>query len=59
MVPVLFAADRTWNMSVWFEGTIAIPIFLVAMLVLLPFAKGGVIGFAWAMGVTRSQSTDR
>ena len=54
MVPVLFAADRTWNMSVWFEGMIAIPIFLVAMLVLLPFAKGGVIGFAWAMGVTRS-----
>ena len=59
MVPILFTADRTWDMSVWFEGAIAIPIFLVAMLVLLPFVKGGVIGFAWAMGVTRSQSADR
>ena len=55
MVPILFAADRAWDMSVWLEAGLAIPIFLVATLVLLPFAKGGVIGFAWAYGVIRGQ----
>ncbi len=55
MVPLLFVADRTWTMSVLFESALAIPIFLVATLALLPYAKGGVIGFAWAFGVTRKQ----
>jgi uncharacterized protein (DUF983 family) len=54
MVPILIVADRTWDMSVWFEGAVALPIFLLATLALLPFAKGGVIGFAWAFGVTRN-----
>ncbi len=54
MVPLLFAADRTWDMSVGLEMGIALPLFLIAMLVLLPFAKGAVIGFAWARGVTRN-----
>ncbi len=52
MVPVLIIADRTWAMSSLFEGAVAIPIFLLAMLALLPFAKGAVIGFPWAVGVT-------
>jgi uncharacterized protein (DUF983 family) len=56
MVPLLFLADRTWKMSVWFEWAVAIPIFSLATLTLLPFAKGGVIGFAWAFGVTRSRT---
>lgn len=55
LVPFLFVADRTWDMSVGFEAAIALPIFVVATLALLPFAKGGVIGFAWAFGVTRTQ----
>ena len=54
MVPALFLADRTWAMSAWFEGAVAIPIFLLATLALLPFAKGAVIGFSWAVGVTRN-----
>ena len=53
MVPILIIVDRTWDMSVWLEGALALPIFSVATLALLPFAKGGVIGFAWAYGVTR------
>ena len=56
MVPFLIYADRSWVMSIWFEGALAIPTFLIAMLALLPFTKGGVIGFAWAMGVTRGGS---
>jgi len=54
MVPILFAADRTWDMSVGFEMALALPLFLMATLLLLPFAKGAVIGFAWARGVTRN-----
>ena len=54
MVPILFAVDRTWDMSVSFEMTLALPLFLIATLVLLPFAKGAVIGFAWARGVIRN-----
>ena len=59
MVPVLFLADRAWEMSVWFEGAVAIPIFSLATLALLPFAKGGVIGLAWAFGVKRSATPSR
>ena len=58
LVPLLFAADRAWNMSVWTEGALALPIFLAATLAILPFAKGGVIGFAWAFGVTRKPPAD-
>jgi uncharacterized protein (DUF983 family) len=53
MVPLLFVADRTWDMSVWFEAAWALPLFLIVTLAVLPYAKGGVIGFAWAFGVTR------
>jgi uncharacterized protein (DUF983 family) len=55
LIPILIVADRTWDMTVWFEAAIALPIFLATTLALLPFAKGGVIGFAWAFGVTRKQ----
>jgi uncharacterized protein (DUF983 family) len=53
MVPFLILADRAWQVSVGLEMLIAIPIFLAATMALLPFAKGGVIGFAWAFGVMR------
>jgi uncharacterized protein (DUF983 family) len=53
LVPILFAADRTWDMSVTFETAMALPIFLISTLIILPFVKGAVIGFAWARDVTR------
>ena len=54
MVPILVVADRTWDMSVGLEAALALPVFLVVTLLVLPFAKGAVIGFAWARGVTRN-----
>jgi uncharacterized protein (DUF983 family) len=54
MVPILFAVDRTWDMAIGWEMALAVPIFAIATLALLPFTKGGVIGFAWARGVVRS-----
>jgi uncharacterized protein (DUF983 family) len=56
MIPLLIMADRSWQMSVGMEMAVAIPIFLVATLLLLPFVKGMVIGFAWARGVVRNPS---
>ena len=57
MVPILFMADRTWDMSVAFEMAVALPLFLIATLLVLPFAKGAVIGFACARGVTRNPAS--
>jgi uncharacterized protein (DUF983 family) len=54
MIPILILVDRAWQASVAVEMEVAIPIFLVATLLLLPFAKGGVIGVAWAFGVVRN-----
>jgi uncharacterized protein (DUF983 family) len=54
LIPVLILADRSWQMSVAVEMAVAIPIFLLATVALLPFAKGGVIGVAWAFGVVRN-----
>jgi uncharacterized protein (DUF983 family) len=58
VMPLFIYADRTWEMSVWFEAAVAIPIFIVITLAVLPFAKGSVIGFAWAFGVTRKTNQD-
>ena len=54
MIPLLVLADRSWQMSVAVEMAIAIPVFAIATLALLPFVKGAVIGFAWARGVVRN-----
>jgi uncharacterized protein (DUF983 family) len=58
LVPPLLFADHYLNPSVWAEGAVALPMFAAATLALLPFAKGGVIGFAWAFGVTRKQDAE-
>jgi uncharacterized protein (DUF983 family) len=54
MIPILVLADRAWQLSVGLEMAVAIPIFLAATLVVLPFAKGAVIGFACSRGVVRN-----
>src|SRR4051812_34300544 len=48
MVPILLLADRAWSASMALEMALALPLFAIATLLLLPFAKGGVIGFAWS-----------
>ena len=55
LTPLFIFADRYWNYPLWIEFTVTIPVFLVATLAVLPFAKGAVIGFAWAYGVVRGQ----
>ena len=55
LVPVLLVIDHTWTISVRSEMLVALPLFLLATLLVLPFAKGAVIGFAWARNVTRNR----
>ena len=58
VVPPLLWADHTWQISVLFEALVAIPFFIAVTMAVLPFVKGGVIGFAWAEGVTRRERED-
>jgi uncharacterized protein (DUF983 family) len=53
LTPIFILADRYWHYPLGLEAAITIPVFLVCTLAVLPFAKGAVIGFAWAYGVTR------
>jgi uncharacterized protein (DUF983 family) len=52
LVPVLLVVDHIWDISVSLEMVVALPVFLLVTLLVLPFAKGAVIGFAWSRGVT-------
>jgi len=55
MVPILFAAERTWGLSMGFEMTLALPLFLIATLLLrLPIIKGAVLALRGPMGYTQS-----
>ena len=56
LTPVLFFVDRAWTPSMWLEMAIAVPLFLAASAAVLPFAKGAIIGLAWAYNVTREGS---
>ena len=58
LTPIFVICDRTWTVKLWIEAAVTIPAFLIATLAILPFAKGGVIGFAWAYGVTRNQPAE-
>ncbi len=55
LVPIFVIVDRTSAYTLWQEAAVSIPVFLAATMALLPFAKGAVIGFAWAFGVSRKQ----
>jgi uncharacterized protein (DUF983 family) len=52
-IPLIFWMDRVWAPALWLLFAIWLPLITVASIVLLPYAKGAVIGFAWAAGVTR------
>ncbi len=55
LTPIFVLSDRAWHYPLEIEAAVTIPVFLVATLAVLPFAKGAVIGFAWAYGVVRGQ----
>lgn len=56
VMPPFIWADHTWEMSLLLEAVVAIPFFIIITVAVLPFVKGGVIGFAWAQGVTRREN---
>lgn len=53
LIPVFVLIDRSWEIPVFWELVVALPVFSISTLALLPFVKGAAIGFAWSRGVTR------
>ncbi len=54
LVPILLVVVRSWpDLSLGLELSVSLPIFLIASVVVLPYAKGAVIGMAWAYEVVR------
>lgn len=56
IIPFMFWVDRAWEPALWVQFAIWLPLIAAVSLVLLPYMKGAVVGFAWAMGVTRESA---
>jgi uncharacterized protein (DUF983 family) len=57
VVPLFMWSDRAFEPAIWVQTAIWLPVTLVLSLLLLPVAKGAVIGFCWAMNLTRQNSS--
>jgi len=57
LLPFIFWVERAWELPLWITFSIWLPVIAVITIVMLPYIKGGVIGFAWATGVTRGGAT--
>lgn len=53
VVPLAFVMDQGWAPPLWLMMAFWLPLTTALTLTILPFAKGAVIGIAWATGVTR------
>ena len=53
LVPPMLWIDVVWTPALWIQLAIWLPLIGLATIAALPFAKGAVVGFAWATGVTR------
>jgi uncharacterized protein (DUF983 family) len=53
IVPLMLWADSDLSMPLWLMFSIWLPLTAAVTIAALPFAKGLVVGFAWATGVTR------
>lgn len=54
LVPILLVIVRSWpDLSLTLELCVSLPIFLIVSVIVLPYAKGAVIGLAWAYEVVR------
>lgn len=56
LLPVIMWMDGAWAFGTWAVFALWLPVMGIATLVLLPFVKAAVVGFAWATGVTRETS---
>lgn len=53
ILPLAILSYEAWLPFMWLNLGIWVSLAIVLTLVMLPFVKGAVVGFAWATGVTR------
>lgn len=53
LLPLMLWADHVYVPPMWLEFAIWLPLLTAVIVGILPYVKGAVIGFAWAMGVVR------
>lgn len=53
ILPFAMWAHEAWALGEWAVFALWLPLMGVVTLIMLPFVKGAVVGYAWATGVTR------
>lgn len=56
LMPFIVLMSRELDPPIWIMASIWLPLTALTCVVSLPYMKGLVVGFAWAMGVTRTDS---
>lgn len=56
IVPLYMAIERAYAPPAWLSASIWLPLTAVMSILLLPYMKGGVVGFCWAKDIRREQA---
>ena len=56
MVPCMFWVERAYAPALWLQFAVWLPLVALTTIAALPSMKGAVVGYAWAMGVTRESA---
>lgn len=55
IVPIYMAVERAFAPPMWLSAAIWLPLTALMSILLLPYMKGGVVGFCWAKDIRRDQ----
>jgi uncharacterized protein (DUF983 family) len=55
IVPIYMAIERAYSPPMWLQASIWLPLTALMSILLLPYMKGGVVGFCWAKDIRREQ----
>lgn len=55
LMPFIVLMSREFDPPIWLMATIWLPLTAISCIVALPYMKGLVVGFAWAIGFTRNE----
>lgn len=56
IVPLYMAIERAYAPPMWLSASIWLPLTAIMSILLLPYMKGGVLGFCWAKDIRREQA---
>jgi len=55
IVPLYMAIERAYAPPMWLSAAFWLPLTAIMSILLLPYMKGGVLGFCWAKDIRREQ----